>query len=124
MTLPWESGNHLLPQLPRPSSTGLSSWPEGVSEYSTVNGLVLRTSRRTIPLSSRNFNVADSVFEFIPDTRMSSLKRLGPVKRCLTTNSLDSVTILLIAPTTGHMSVATRRLCVLGLIRVDMFDRN
>lgn len=124
MTLPLNSGNHLLPQLPRLSNTGLSSWPEGVNEYSTVNGLVLRTSRRTISLSSRNFKVADMVFEFIPDTRRSSLKRLGPVKRCLTISNLDSVTMFLIAPTTGHMSVATCKLCVLSLIRDDMFVRN
>jgi hypothetical protein len=45
---------------------------------------------------------------------------LGPVKRCLTTNNLDSVTIPLIAPTTGHMSVAKCKLCAFGLIRAGI----
>jgi hypothetical protein len=46
--------------------------------------------------------VAESVFEFIPDSRINSLKPLGPLKRCRTTKSRDSVTIALMAPTTGQ----------------------
>jgi len=47
-----------------------------------VNGLVLRISLLTIPCCSKNFKVADSVFELIPDMRNSSLKRFGPVNSC------------------------------------------
>ena len=97
-----------------------------------MKGRVLRISLLTIPICSRNFKVPDSVFELIPDSRRSSLNRFGPVKRCLTTRSLDSVTIALIAPTTGHVSLASielggfnltypaRKQITIGLARVKI----
>ena len=67
---------------------------------------MLRIVLETISYSSKNFNVAESVFELMPDVRKSSLKPFGPLNRCLTTSRRDSVTIALIAPTTGHLSSA------------------
>ena len=98
------SGSHLLPQFPNASSTGLRSSPDSESEYRTVKGLVLTTCLITTPFSSRNLRVIESVFEFMPDDRMSSLKPFGPAERCLTTSNLDSLTIALIVRTMGHFT--------------------
>ena len=75
-----------------------------------MKGRVLNISLLTIPICSRNFKVPESVFELIPDSRRSSLNLFGPVKRCLTTSNLDSVTMALIAPTTGQASLSTLEL--------------
>ena len=68
----------LFPSFPAHPAPAFRSSPDAESEYWTVKGPRVHDPTQTTPFSSRNFSVTESVFEFIPESRMSSLNPLGP----------------------------------------------